>query len=134
MLENVKPNKINLSEDQLKALPFFLIHTEVKPLCKAIGVCEQTYYRWMLEPEFKSSVVDLRNSVIENAVDRLKINLDEASKELIRLLKEEKNVKLKLKIIDMMFNNVYRFNEMIGLQQQINEIRANLPCATSQPK
>ena len=72
MTENVRLNKTPLSTKQVQALPHLAIGKTLAHTATAINVSEKTLYRWLREPDFKATYLQLRDLEAEIATAELR--------------------------------------------------------------
>lgn len=72
MPENARLNKTPLSTKQVQALPHLAIGQTLAHTATAVNVSEKTLYRWLKEPDFKATYLELRELEAEIATAELR--------------------------------------------------------------
>lgn len=75
-----------LNERQKRMLAFLLTCKTIKEASKKAGVRLATVFKWMRDPEFKAELERLREEIIGDVVNRLKIHCMQATEVLVDLL------------------------------------------------
>jgi hypothetical protein len=81
-----------LSERQLRVIPFLLGAPSVEEGCKRARVSKAAVYGWLRDETFRHELKRHRDAVIERALDSLKANISKATETLVKLLDSDKEV------------------------------------------
>jgi hypothetical protein len=113
-----KTDETGLSKRQLKALPFFVTSCSDIDACRQANISKQTYYEWLKNPHFKKELKNLRDLVIEDAVEQLKAYTSKAVSTLVQLLDVDNNA-LQRNVANDILNYVARYKEIQELEERI---------------
>jgi AcrR family transcriptional regulator len=102
----------------------------IRDAAAAIGMSQRTAYRHWANPEFKESVVHIRNEAVSAAVDRMTNAMSESVDVLEQLLSNaDPNVRLRAasKLLDLGFkaDDTYRLSAEIEELRQLVAARGN---------
>lgn len=115
--------KNGLSERQLKALPFLITAPSEAEGCLRAKIARQTFYEWLKEPAFKTELNRLRNEVIEDAIQALKVNTTKAVDTLVKLL-DEPNPLLQRNVANDILGHVIKFKELNELEARLDTLES----------
>ena len=87
---------VKLTARQRRAMPLVLSARNIEEGCRAAGITTQTWYTWLRGEGFKDEVSWQRETIISEALDRLKAAVNEAVEGLTALMRvKEKNIRLR---------------------------------------
>jgi predicted DNA-binding protein YlxM (UPF0122 family) len=71
-------NAVTLSEKQLSAIPLIIAARSMTEAAEKIGISRNTLYEWQKIPAFKAELQRQTDMVVEEALERLKLNVVKA--------------------------------------------------------
>jgi hypothetical protein len=125
-----KPNEPEMNDSgtltpkQIEAIPHLIGAKSIEAGCRRAKIAKATLYRWLKSDAFKSEMEKARESVIREALGRLKNAITVAVDGLVELARDKnKNVKIRAceKIIDL-FLRVKEVEEIEGRLEKIESI------------
>lgn len=119
-------DKNELSDRQLKALPFFAASASVESACREADVSKETFYRWLKEPLFKAELDKLRNEIVSDAVNHLKIITTKAAATLSTLLDREESPAVQRAAANDILGHVIKFMELKEIEERLKKLENNL--------
>ena len=72
-----------LSVRQLRALPCFLHSQSIEEICRQARISKCTYYQWLKEPAFRTELGKMRDELVTNAIESLKVHATRAVDTLV---------------------------------------------------
>lgn len=114
-----KDDDKQLTQRQLKSLSYFATNSSVEASCKAANVSKETYYRWLKEPLFKSELDKLRNEIVNDAVNQLKMNTTKAALTLATLLEREDCPGVQRAAANDILDHVMKFMELKEIEERL---------------
>ena len=118
---HTKPTQNSLSERQMKALPLLLSAASEGDACRQAKIAKHTYYEWLKQPDFRAELRRLRNLVVEDAVEVLKVRTSKAVDTLVRLL-DEPNPLLQRNVANDILGHVAKFKELHELEGRLEAL------------
>lgn len=115
-----------LTDRQLKALPFFASSTSIEAACREADVSKETFYRWIKEPLFKSELDRLRNEIVSDAVNHLKIITTKAATTLSSLLDREDIPGVQRAAANDILGHVMQFMKLKEMEERLKRLENNL--------
>lgn len=115
-----------LSDRQKKALPYFASCRSYEEGCRKAEISKNAFYEWLKEPLFKSKLDQMRDSIVEEAVDTLKANVTKAACALVELLEESDNPALKRSIANDIIGHVFKVKEMQEFEKRLMALELSL--------
>lgn len=113
-----KPDKNALTERQCKALPFLISSSSEGDGCRQAGIARQTYYEWLKEPGFRAELSRLRNAIVDDALEKLKVHTGSAVDVLIRLLDAD-NLAIRRNAANDILGHVVKFRELHEIEARL---------------
>lgn len=80
----------NLTDKQLRVIPFLLEAPSIEEGCKRAKVSKATVYTWLKEEAFREELRRQREEVVRGALETLKANTAKATETLVKLLDSDK--------------------------------------------
>jgi hypothetical protein len=114
-----KNDRSALSRRQKAALPIFASKLNVEEACNEVGVSRNTFYEWMKNDLFKSELDRLRNDIVYEAINKLKINTVKAAGTLISLLSHDDCPTLQRSVANDILGHVMKFMELKEVEQRL---------------
>ena len=87
-LENTR-NGQEINSKQKRAIAFLVAAKDIESGCRAAGISTTAYYDWMKNPVFAEAIDIQRNTLITDAMQRLRQGIGAAVDKLIALVKSE---------------------------------------------
>lgn len=113
-----KSDNNGLSSKQKKALSFFLSGRSEGECCRHAQISRETYYQWLKDPSFRIALSDMRNAIVEDAVEILKIQSVKAVNTLIKLLDVDNPV-LQRHVANDILGHVIKFKEIHDIENRL---------------
>ncbi len=117
-----KSDTLSLSERQKQALPIFASNLTIEEACERAGISRNTFYEWLKEPQFKSELDRLRNEIVNEAVNHLKITSTKAAKTLGNLLERDDSPTVQRAAANDVLGHVMKFMELKELEDRLADI------------
>ena len=117
-------NQDQLTSRQITTLPYFAASASVEAACEAADISRETYYKWLKNPVFKSELDRLRNEIVNDAVNQLKVTTVKAATTLSLLLDRDDNPSVQRAAANDILNHVGRFKELQELQERIEKLES----------
>lgn len=111
----------NLTERQMKAIPFLVASATIEEGCKRAKISRETYYQWVSHPPFIEELRRQRDLVIGEAFGTLKANLTKAVDVLVGLL-ETKNENLKRFVANDILGHVLKAKELVEIEERLSAV------------
>lgn len=115
-----------LSPRQLKALHFFASSSSIDGACKEAEISRDTYYLWIKQPLFKSELEKLRNEIVNDAINQLKINTTKAATTLVSLLDRSDSPTIQRATANDILGHVIKFMELKELEERLSRLEIEL--------
>jgi hypothetical protein len=113
--------ELNLTKNQLKALPVILGAKTITAGVQKAGISKTTFYEWIKTPEFKAEFVRQRKDLIDLALHELKAATSEAVA-VLRGLLNSKQENIRLRTALGMLDHISKFIQLEELEQRIIEL------------
>lgn len=121
-----KSDTFNLSIRQQQALPIFASNLTIEEACERAGISRNTFYEWLKEPQFKSELEKLRNEIVNEAVNHLKITSTKAAKTLGDLLERDDSPAVQRAAANDVLGHVMKFMELKELEDRLADIERHI--------
>ena len=121
-----KSDNLSLSKRQKQALPIFASNLTVEEACERAGISRNTFYEWLKEPQFKSELERLRNEIVNEAVNHLKITSTKAAKTLGNLLERDDSPTVQRAAANDVLGHVMKFMELKELEDRLADIERHI--------
>lgn len=112
-----------LNARQKKIMTYLLFCRTVKEAARKAGVRLTTVFKWLKDPLFKAELNRLREEVVSNVVDRLKMHCMKATDVLIDLMESE-NEAIRRGCANDILNHTHTFVEMHELAMRLERYLA----------
>ena len=112
-----------LTAAQARALPFFLTERSDRIAAEKAGIARRTFYVWMREPQFRTKLAELRDQLVDQALDSLKVNVEKATERLSELM-EHKSPTVSRAACNDVIEHVHRFRSLKDVYFQIDILKA----------
>lgn len=119
-------DKLSLSKRQTQALPIFASNLTIEEACERAGISRNTFYEWLKEPQFKSELDRLRNEIVNEAVNHLKITSTKAAKTLGDLLERDDSPTVQRAAANDVLGHVMKFMELKELEDRLADIERHI--------
>jgi hypothetical protein len=130
MTDQDDSNANAISEKQLNAIPHIIVARTMAEAAEKAGISRNTLYEWMKIPAFNAELRRHREMVVEEAMERLKLNVVKAVDILGTLLdKPEINIYLKRNISLDIIKQVIKAREqskIAHLEKRVSELEKKL--------
>lgn len=107
----------NLTLQQIESLAIFASISDVRLACNKIGISPQTYYNWLKIPEFSKELHQLRNKLIVEVFNEIKLCAKKSAEILVQLLDENENSNIRISTTIDLINYVMKFPEKVCIKQ-----------------
>lgn len=119
-------DKLSLSKRQTQALPIFASNLTIEEACERAGISRNTFYEWLKEPQFKLELDRLRNEIVNEAVNHLKITSTKAAKTLGDLLERDDSPTVQRAAANDVLGHVMKFMELKELEDRLADIERHI--------
>jgi hypothetical protein len=119
-------DKLSLSKRQKQALPIFASNLTIEEACGRAGISRNTFYEWLKEPQFKLELDRLRNEIVNEAVNHLKITSTKAAKTLGDLLERDDSPTVQRAAANDVLGHVMKFMELKELEDRLADIERHM--------
>ena len=119
-------DKLSLSKRQKQALPIFASNLTIEEACERAGISRNTFYEWLKEPQFKLELDRLRNEIVNEAVNHLKITSTKAAKTLGDLLERDDSPTVQRAAANDVLGHVMKFMELKELEDRLADIERHI--------
>jgi transposase len=119
-------DKLSLSKRQAQALPIFASNLTIEEACERAGISRNTFYEWLKEPQFKSELERLRNEIVNEAVNHLKMTSTKAAKTLGDLLERDDSPTVQRAAANDVLGHVMKFMELKELEDRLADIERHI--------
>lgn len=121
-----KSDTLSLSKRQEQALPIFASNLTIEEACERAGISRNTFYEWLKEPQFKSELDRLRNEIVNEAVNQLKITSTKAARTLADLLERDDSPTVQRAAANDVLGHVMKFMELKELEDRLADIERHI--------
>lgn len=115
-----------LSSRQQQVLPIFASNLTIEEACERAGISRNTFYEWLKEPQFKSELNRLRNEIVNEAVNHLKITSTKAARTLADLLERDDSPTVQRAAANDVLGHVMKFMELKELEDRLADIERHM--------
>lgn len=122
-MEVPKTNETKLSDRQLRALPCFLQSDSIEEICRQAKISKCTYYEWIKEPAFRSELRKMRDELVIDAVETLKIHATHAVETLVKLL-DSTTPSLQRQVANDILAHIAQFKELQEIEKRLQVLEA----------
>jgi DNA-binding CsgD family transcriptional regulator len=119
-------DNLSLSKRQKQALPIFASNLTIEEACERAGISRNTFYEWLKEPQFKLELDRLRNEIVNEAVNHLKITSTKAAKTLGNLLERDDSPTVQRAAANDVLGHVMKFMELKELEDRLADIERHM--------
>ena len=117
--------KEQLSDKQLRAIPFLLAAASIEEGCKQAKVARATVYEWLKNETFRDELRRHREDIVTGALETLKANVSKATEALVGLL-DSQNESIKHRTAKDIIEFTLRTTEDEGLEARIEALEERL--------
>lgn len=121
-----KNDTLSLSARQQQALPIFASNLTIEEACECAGISRNTFYEWLKEPQFKLELDRLRNEIVNEAVNHLKITSTKAARTLAGLLERDDSPTVQRSAANDVLGHVMKFMELKELEDRLADIERHI--------
>lgn len=114
-----------LNTRQKKIMTHLLCCRTVKEASQKAGVRLATVFKWLKDPIFKTELDRLREEVISDVVDRLKVHCMKAADVLVNLMESE-NEAIRRGSANDILNHTHTFVEMRELAMRLDAVEKTI--------
>lgn len=118
-----KTDENKLSERQLRALPYFLGSRSIEEICHQAKISKCTYYQWIKEPIFRLELSKMRDELVINAIETLKIHATCAVDTLVKLL-DSAAPSLQRQVANDILSHIAQFKELQEIEKRLAILEA----------
>lgn len=116
---------VKLNTRQKKIMTYLLSCRTVKEASQKAGIRLATVFKWLKDPGFKAELDRLREEVISDVVDRLKVHCMKASDVLVDLMESE-NEAIRRGSANDILNHTHTFVEMRELAIRLDTLEKTM--------
>ena len=124
-----KPNETKRSEAserltrrQRAALPHLIASPSLEQGCRNARVSRTTVYEWLKEHDFQAELKRLRQALVDEAFERLKMGLTHAVDKLLELLHTEEQPGIQLRAALGLLDHGLKAVELQDLARRVDEL------------
>jgi hypothetical protein len=121
MTKDYENQSTELTERQIKAIPFFISSPTIEAGCKAAKISKNAFYEWMKIPLFKTELNRQRDFVVDEALDTLRNNMTKAVNTLVSLLASDSG-HIKRYVANDIISHVLKYRELKGIEERLTAI------------
>lgn len=100
-----------------------LNNVSVTATSKATGICEDTIYKYLRDPEFVKEYDEKRRELLKDSCYTLQTKMSSATDELIRIIEDpETKPQIKLNAIDMLYRHAYKQTEQLDILARLDAL------------
>jgi len=111
-----------LSPAKRRAIAHLIGEPCIERACERSGISRPTYYHWcQTDPDFVAELEEARNAVLEEAMEKLRLSVNQATDELIKLLGSQ-NEEIRRKAANDILSFVMRWKEQADIESRLTEI------------
>ena len=121
-----KSDILSLSKRQKQVLPIFASNLTIEGACERAGISRNTFYEWLKDPQFKLELDRLRNEIVNEAVNHLKITSTKAAKTLADLLERDDSPTVQRSAANDVLGHVMKFMELKELEDRLADIERQI--------
>lgn len=111
----------DLSDRQQRALPFLAGSPNIRDGCRKAKITTETYYRWLRQDSFSTALKAQRDSLVSDAMAKLKVNIGKAVDVLVKLLKSENDF-LKRQVANDIIGHVLKYRELQEIEDRLETV------------
>lgn len=112
---------VNLSDKQLKAISLILSAKTLEEGCRQADISKQTFYNWMVNPDFKDELTRQRNEVIQEGLSNLKTSIKKAVAVLMDCL-NSKDESVKRRAANDLLTHCLRLREIEEVEDRLQAL------------
>lgn len=113
-----------LSPVKRKTIAHLLLDPCIERACKSTGVTRAAYYKWLkYDPDFAAELEEARNSVLTEAMGKLRQSVNQATDGLIELLNSN-NEEIRRKSANDIIGLVLKWKEQDEIENRLVEIES----------
>jgi len=121
-----KRDILSLSTRQKQVLPIFASNLTIEEACERAGISRNTFYEWLKEPQFKLELDRLRNEIVNEAVNHLKVTSTKAARTLADLLERDDSPTVQRAAANDVLGHVVKFMELKELEDRLADIERHI--------
>ena len=121
-----KSDILSLSKRQKQVLPIFASNLTIEEACEHAGISRNTFYEWLKDPQFKLELDRLRNEIVNEAVNHLKITSTKAARTLTDLLERDDSPTVQRSAANDVLGHVMKFMELKELEDRLADIERHI--------
>lgn len=100
-----------------------LNNVTVTAASKATGICEDTIYKYLRDPEFVREYDARRKAMLEDSCHTLQAKMSKAIDELVKIIEnEETKPQIRLNAIDMLLRHAYKQTELVDILARLDAL------------
>lgn len=115
-----------LTRRQRAVLPYLIAAPSLEEGCRKARVSKTTVYGWLKEPSFQAELKRLRQELVDEAFDRLKIGLTQAVDKLLSLLEADGQPGIQLRAAQTLLDQGIKTVELQDLAHRLEVVEAHL--------
>jgi hypothetical protein len=115
-----------LTDKQLRAIPFVVAAASIEEGCRRARIAKATFYIWLKEPSFADALKQARQGLFEQALERVKANMDAAVDTLAALMRRAKKEETRARCSQAILEYGLRLKSMENLEERIGQLEAAL--------
>ena len=107
-------------------LPYLITAPSLEEGCRKARVSKTTVYAWLKEPGFQAELKRLRQALLDEAFDRLKVGMTQAVDKLLSLLEADGQLGIQLRAAQTLLDQGIKAVELQDLAHRLEELEAHL--------
>ena len=109
-----------MNDKKQKFLELYLSDPSITSIAKKMNISRMTCYRYLKDDEIRTEIRDRKNLVINELLEYMQKNLQEATTTLMKIIKDEEAPQsVKVQAINSLFSN---YKDMLEISYNNNEI------------
>ena len=115
-----------LTRRQRAVLPFLIAAPSLEEGCRKAHVSKTTVYTWLKEPGFQAELKRLREALVDEAFERLKVGLTQAVDKLLELLQTDGQPGIQLRAAQALLDHGLKAVELQDLTRRLESLEQTI--------
>jgi hypothetical protein len=111
----------SLTRLQRETLPHFIACKSIEAACRKAGISKQSYFRWIKDENYRIQVEAARESLVEEALARLKFAVIDAA-EVMADLTQDSEKWVRLRAAEQVLSLFFRAKEVEELSSRLESV------------
>ena len=111
-----------LTRRQRAVLPYLIAAPSLEEGCRKARVSKTTVYTWLKEPGFQAELKRLRQTLVDEAFERLKAGLTQAVDKLLELLQAKGQLGIQLRAAQTLLDHGIKMMELQELEARLEAL------------